>query len=205
VSDEAFPADFFERADPSADRDFYDSPRFVTHIDQRAVSAVGALYEELQISGDVLDLMSSWVSHFLEAPNLTVLGMNEEELLANPQARAKIVQDLNLDPKLPFEAESFDAAVCCVSVDYLTRPVEVFAEVARVLRPGGMFVCTFSNRCFPTKAIRGWLRSGDAEHRAIVESYFRLAGAWDEPVSDTRSSPSSGSDPLYAVWARRTH
>ena len=200
----AFPVGFFDRADQCPDSDFYEFPRFVTHIDDRAISAVGALYQELEITGDVLDLMGSWVSHFLESPNLTVLGMNQEELVANPQASVTVVHDLNADPNLPFQSDSFDAAVCCVSVDYLTWPVEVFADVARVVRPGGKFVCTFSNRRFPTKAIQGWLVADDDEHREIVASYFRLAGGWDEPVTDWSTPWSASSDPLYAVWARRT-
>src|SRR5581483_5035033 len=127
--------------------------------------------------GDVLDLMSSWVSHFRRAPtSLTVLGMNERELRANPEASEVVVHDLNADPVLPFEDHRFDAAICCVSVDYLIQPVEVFADVARVLRPGGPFVCTFSNRCFPTKAIRGWLYASDDEHCSIVAEYFALSG-----------------------------
>jgi SAM-dependent methyltransferase len=171
----------------------------VTHIDDDAIAAVGDLYDELGLSGDVLDLMSSWVSHFHHKPRtLTVLGMNAPELDANPMASATVVHDLNADPVLPFDDGSFDAATCCVSVDYLTQPVAVFAEAARVLRPGGLFVCTFSNRLFPTKAIRGWLYSGDREHCAIVTRYFDLSGGWSEPVVQRRPS---GHDPLYAVWA----
>ena len=104
---------------------------------------------------------------------------------------------------LPFPDRSFDAVVCCVSVDYLVRPIEVFRDVSRALRPGGVFVCTFSNRCFPTKAIRGWLLSTDAQHGEIVAEYFRRAGGWDEPVVERRTSLSHLGDPLYAVWARR--
>ena len=130
--------------------------------------------------------------------------MNDEELAANAQAAATVVHDLNADPVLPLESGSFAAAVCCVSVDYLTRPVEVFADVARVLRPGGPFVCTFSNRCFPTKAIRGWLESTDEQHCAIVATYFRLAGGFAEPVVQRRTPHGHRGDPLFAVWARRT-
>jgi SAM-dependent methyltransferase len=199
-----FPPGFFDRADPSADAVFYSWPRLVTHIDDGAIAAVGALYDELGVAGDVLDLMGSWVSHFRAPPrHLTVLGLNAEELLANPQAAAAVVHDLNRHPGLPFSDASFDAAVCCVSVDYLTRPVEVFAEVARVVRPGGPFVCTFSNRCFPTKAIRGWLTSTDEQHCGIVQAYFRLAGGWDDPVAERRTPARHPGDPLLAVWARR--
>jgi SAM-dependent methyltransferase len=129
--------------------------------------------------------------------------MNRDELEANPQASATVVHDLNQDPRLPFADASFDAVVCCVSVDYLTKPVDVFADVARVVRPDGPFVCTFSNRCFPTKAIRGWLASSDEEHCAIVATYFRLAGGWTDPVAQRRTPPLHVGDPLYAVWARR--
>ena len=201
----AFPPRFFDRADPSSDAAFYSWPRLVTHIDDAAIAAVGALYDELRITGTVLDLMGSWVSHFRRAPtHLTVLGMNAEELAANRQARASVVHDLNRSPRLPFTSGSFDAAVCCVSVDYLTRPVQVFADVARVLRAGGPFVCTFSNRCFPTRAIRGWLHATDEQHCEIVARYFRLAGGWSEPVVERRTPPTHRGDPLFAVWASAT-
>jgi SAM-dependent methyltransferase len=146
--------------------------------------------------------MSSWVSHFQEAPDhLTVLGMNERELMANGQAQARVVHDLNVDPHLPFGDATFDDAVCCVSVDYLTRPIEVFREVGRVLRPRGRFVCTFSNRLFATKAINGWRMSGDREHIAIVKAYFDRSRAFGEVTSQLRTDPGRPGDPLYAVWA----
>jgi SAM-dependent methyltransferase len=198
-----FPPGFFDRADEGNDSRFYSSPRLVTHIDEGAIAAVGALYEELGVAGTVLDLMSSWISHFRHEPEqLVVLGLNATELAANSHAAARVVQDLNEQPALPFAAASFDAAVCCVSVDYLVRPVEVFREVSRVLRAGGLFVCTFSNRCFPSKAIRGWLAASDPEHGSIVAQYFRSSGGFDEPVRERRSPAGSPGDPLFAVWAR---
>ncbi len=200
-----FPPGFFDRADPSGDDGFYAPPRLVTHIDAAAIAAVGALYDELAVDGTVLDLMGSWVSHFRRPPaELTVLGMNAAELDANPVATRTVVHDLNADPLLPFADAAFDDAVCCVSVDYLVRPVEVFAEVARVVRSGGRFVCTFSNRCFPTKAIRGWLATSDAEHCEIVAEYFQRAGGWDEPVVERRTGLEHRGDPLFAVWALRS-
>jgi SAM-dependent methyltransferase len=193
---------FFARGDPTPDPMFYSWPRFVTHIDDDAIAAVGALYDELAIDGEVLDLMSSWVSHFSQTPRrLTVLGMNAEELTANPQAAEAVVHDLNEDPRLPFADSSFDAAVCCVSVDYLVHPIAVFRDVARVVRPGGPFVCTFSNRCFPTKAIAGWLYANDAQRCALVADYFRQAGGWAEPTVEQRTPAHHFGDPLYAVWA----
>ena len=197
-----FPDNFFARGDETPDSDFYEYPRYVTHIDDGAIGAVGALYEELHVRGAVLDLMSSWVSHFRETPEaLTVLGMNADELAANPQAHAWLVHDLNANPMLPFADDAFDHATCCVSVDYLTRPIEVFREVARVVRPKGLLVCTFSNRLFPTKAIRGWLGSPDAAHLAIVAEYFAAAGAY-EPAETRQCDTPPGGDPLFAVWAR---
>ena len=205
MDDVDFSPGFFDRADPSSDADFYSWPRLVTHIDAPAIAAVGALYDELEITGTVLDVMSSWVSHFRDAPaHLTVLGMNAQELEANRQAHAAVVHDLNAEPHLPFASGSFDAVVCCVSVDYLTRPIEVFTDVARVCRPGAPFVCTFSNRCFPTRAIRGWLSSTDEQHCEIVARYFRSAGGWGSPVVSRRTPLSHPGDPLYAVWAYRS-
>ena len=198
-----FPEGFFARSDELDDPSFYSFPRLVTHIDDGAIAAVGALYEELGIDGDVLDLCSSWVSHFRTAPRaLVAVGMNASELAANPMATTWLVHDLNQEPALPFADGSFDAAVCCVSVDYLVRPIEVFAAVGRALRPGGLFVCTFSNRCFPTKAIAGWLATDDTGHLAIVSEYFRQAGCFDEPVA-RRCIPETDhrGDPLFAVWA----
>ncbi len=209
VDPTARPPGFFDRQDPSDDADFYASPRFVTHIDDGAITAVSALYDELGVpDGRVLDLMSSWVSHLSRRPSegLVVLGMNDAELRANPLAESTVLQDLNRDPQLPFEDAAFDSVLCCVSVDYLVRPVEVLREAARVLRPGGQVVCTFSNRCFPTKAIRGWLLTDDEEHVSIVSSYLSEAGFVD--VAGQLRTPASGGfrgyrdDPLYGVWGR---
>ena len=199
-----FPPGFFDRIDPSSDVRFYASPRFVTHIDDGAIAAVGELYLELGIGGSVLDLCSSWVSHFVVPPDeLVGLGLNADELLANPALAAYVVQDLNADPVLPFADAAFDHAVCCVSVDYLTRPLEVFAEVARVLRPGGLFACTFSNRMFPTKAIRGWLAAREGERPAIVRAYFAATPGFGAATADLRTDPSASGDPLWGVWAPR--
>ena len=199
-----FPPHFFDRADETADEDFYAPDRLVTHIDTGAIAAVSALYRELELDGDVLDLCSSWVSHFDPPPaRLVALGMNATELAANAAASSWVVRNLNDDPTLPFDDATFDAVACCVSVDYLTRPLEVFSEVARVLRPRGVFACTFSNRCFPTKAIRGWLSTDDRGHCAIVRTYFESTPPFGEPVVEHRN-PGARGDPLYAVWARVT-
>lgn len=205
-----FPPRFFDRTDEACDDRFYDAPRLVTHIDDGAIAAVAALYTELGLcgpeSGPVLDIMSSWVSHFSEKPAwLTVIGMNAYELEANEMADERVVLDLNTGPTttMPFPDAHFAAAVCCVSVDYLIRPIEVFREIARVLRPEAPFVCTFSNRCFPTKAIRGWLGTDDRAHVALVVEYFERSGGWTEIRAELRTPSNRRGDPLYAVWARR--
>ncbi len=196
-----FPAGFFDREDESNDDRFYAVDRLLTHIDAGAIAAVSELYAELGLTGEVLDICSSWISHFSVPPRrLVALGMNANELAANDAASEWLVHDLNIDPTLPFDDSSFDAVTCCVSVDYLTRPLEVFAEVVRVLRPGGLFVCTFSNRCFPTKVIRGWLSTSDEGHCAIVSAYFELTDGFDEPTVHLRN-PGAPGDPLYAAWA----
>lgn len=207
-----YPSWFFDRDDPRPDTQFYGQPRMVTHIDDGAIAAVGQLYAELGLDGSarrpvrVLDLMSSWVSHLASAPaELVVMGLNEAELDANEQATERVLQDLNADPRLPFADRSFDAVLCCVAVDYLTRPVEVLAEAARVLRPGAPVVLTFSNRCFPSKAIHGWLATDDAGRGAVVVDYLRRAGGFGEPELSLRTpSRRYRGDPLYAVVAHRT-
>jgi len=197
------PDGFFARMDEADDAHFYVEPRLVTHIDDGAIAAVGELYEELGIEGDVLDLMSSWISHLRRPPrSLTVLGMNATELGANPMATARVVHDLNADPRMPFEDASFDDVVCCVSVDYLTRPIEVFREASRVLRPGGRFVCTFSNRVFMTKAIAAWLYADDTERCRIVAEYFERSRVFGTVTIARRTPIGHPGDPLFAVWAQ---
>jgi SAM-dependent methyltransferase len=194
----------FGRIDESPDPAFYAAPRLVTHIDAGAIAAVTALYEELlPESGAVLDLMSSWRSHLPDGRTGPVvgLGLNAEEMADNPQLDEVVVHDVNVEPRLPFDDGAFAAVVCCVSVQYLVRPLETFAEVARVLRPGGPVVVTFSNRCFPTKAVAAWRAGDDEDHLLLVDAYLRAVPALGPPT--TRSHRPRGGDPLYAVWARR--
>ena len=214
--EDAFPPGFFTREDERPDATFYAPTRLVTHIDDGAIAAVSDLYAELGVDGSsgeprrVLDLMSSWVSHLRTPPaELVVLGMNRTELDANPMATERVVQDLNADPRLPFADASFDAVLCCVSIDYLIRPVEVLAEAARVLRPGPPVVPTFSNRLFPTKAVAGWLGADEDLRCSIAAEYLRRAGGFTTPEATLRTPPAPDrggryrGDPLYAVVAHR--
>lgn len=194
----------FDRIDEGDDSAFYAPPRLVTHIDETAIAALTECYRALlPAGGAVLDLMSSWVSHLppeLRLGECVGHGMNAEELAANPRLTRRFVQDLNRETALPLDGGHFDAALCCVSVQYLQKPIEVFAEVRRVLRPGAPFIVSFSNRCFWTKAVAIW-RSLDMPRQAgLVSLYAERAGFASVEarlLADGRSS-----DPLVAIVAR---
>jgi SAM-dependent methyltransferase len=213
-----FADDPFARLDPRDDREFYAAPRFVPHLDATAIARVAALYGRFLRPGmRVLDLMSSWVSHLPDAPAglaVTGLGLNAEELARNPRLATRVVHDLNAEPRLPFADAAFDAAVCTVSVEYLTRPFEVFAEVARVLAPGAPFVVTFSERWFPSKVVRIWKDLHPFERIGLVIDYFRRSGRYADlhsesirglprPDDDKYADTLALSDPVYAVWGAR--
>jgi SAM-dependent methyltransferase len=197
----------FRRYDESPDGFFYRQPRLVVHIDTAAIEAVTQLYRELFPSGGaILDLMSSWVSHLppeVSFGRVVGLGLNEPELAANPRLDAYVVQDLNQNPRLAFESSSFDAAAICVSIQYLTQPVAVLREVGRVLKPGAPIAITFSNRCFPTKAVAIWQALDDAGHADLITRYLTDAGNWTTIETLDRSPGEFGGDPLFAVVARR--
>lgn len=201
-----WPAEFFDREDPTPDGQFYAEPRKVVHIDLYAIQAVMNLYRELvPANGVILDLMSSWRSHLpdeVKYSRVVGLGMNEAEMHENPQLNEVVRHDLNLDPTLPFDDGSFDAALCCVSIQYMTRPVEVLKEVARTLKPGAPFIITFSNRCFPTKAIKLWRSTDDRAHGQIVSLYFATSGEFEQVTFQDRS-PGAQFDPLVAVWGKK--
>lgn len=198
-----YPSEAFRREDPTDDRVFYALPRKVVHIDDAAIAAASALYGELlPREGRLLDLMSSWRSHLpagFGQADVLGLGMNAEEMADNPQLREYVVHDLNRQPALPFEDAAFTGAFCTVSIQYLVHPVEVFAEVRRVLQPDSPFVVTFSNRCFPTKAVAIWLAASSKQHMELVQSYFAASGSWKDVHAEIRL-PADQSDPLYAVW-----
>jgi hypothetical protein len=194
------PPTAFDKADPSPDAEFYSFPRFVTHIDDSAIAAVTQVYRELLPAGGiVLDLMSSWVSHLPEDvayASVVGHGMNVEELAANPRLSRWFVQDLNIEPALPLDDGGFDGVCLCVSVQYLQRPVDVFGQVRRVLRPGAAFVVSFSNRCFPAKAVAIWQAFSSPDQQRLVGAYMRAAGFTD--VAQRESMPLRG-DPLWVV------
>ncbi len=200
------PPHAFDKRDPSPDGLFYANPRFVAHIDARAVAAVTDLYRRiLPPGGAILDLMSSWISHLpgeVVYREVAGLGMSEAELAANPRLTARFVQDLNRTPILPLEDERFDAAAICVSVQYLQKPVDVLREVARVLKPGAPLAITFSDRCFPTKAVAIWTALDGPGHAQLVSLYLEEAG-FDGVEATALLARDRGGDPLWAVVGRR--
>jgi SAM-dependent methyltransferase len=209
MTDSRLKPSFFEREDESDDSIFYAEPRLLVHIDEHAIESARRLYADLLPKhAALLDLMSSYRSHMppeLEWTRLAGLGMNDTELRENDQLTDYAVTDINADPQLPYGDAEFDGAVVTVSVQYMTRPVETFREVARVLKPGAPFIVTYSNRMFPTKAVRIWRALDDRERAALISVYFRESGGFGNVTIEDRSIDIGGyNDPLFAVWARRT-
>ena len=199
------PSEAFRRIDETTDEKFYDFPRFVTHIDDGAINCVTELYREFfPKNGAIADLMSSWVSHLpedVEYARVAATGMNAAELAANPRLSEYVVQNLNANQTLPFGDEEFDGAAICVSVQYLVQPGVVFREIGRVLKSDAPLVVTFSNRCFPTKAVYAWNALDDDGHIELVREYFARSGSFAEQIEVRRHQPRGG-DPLFGVIGR---
>lgn len=204
------------KLDPSSDRAFYSSPRFVTHVDENFIDQLTQLYRErLQPHTRILDMMSSWVSHLpeeIEFDHVEGHGLNEDELARNPRLNHYFIQNLNENPRLPFADLEFDAVLNTVSVQYLQYPEAVFSEIHRILKPGGIAIISFSNRMFYQKAIAAWREGTEASRVELVKSYFNSVSGFSQPEVITHSSnvPSflqmlgvAGSDPFYAVIASR--
>jgi hypothetical protein len=200
------PPGAFDRIDESDDALFYDEPRLVYHIDEGAVAALTRFYRSVLPQGGVLlDLMSSWVSHLpadIAYAEIIGLGLNGAELAANPRLGRRFVQDLNRQPALPLADAAVDAAMICVSIQYLQQPLAVLREVLRALRPGGPVVIGFSNRCFWTKAVAVWRALDDDGHAELVRLYLRHAGF--EAIETHRLAEwiEDRQDPIIAVVGR---
>ena len=208
----------FDRRDEQPDTKFYETPRLVQHIDDTAIEMVRNTYGRFLASGmDVLDLMSSWQSHIpnsLELKRFSGLGLNKEELKRNRQLNDFTVQDINQSKVLPYKDKSFDAVLNTVSIEYLTDPDTTFNEIARILRPGGYFIITFSNRWFPPKVISVWEELHEFERMGLVIEYFIRSGSFSNlqtysirglprPHTDKYYPQLRFSDPIFAVWGQR--
>jgi hypothetical protein len=207
----------FSRLDESDDRHFYAIDRFVSHLDEVALATVEKILDTLIVEEDpvILDLMASWDSHMpdrLRSSRIVGLGLNQNELKRNSALSEFVIHDLNSVSRLPFPDSTFDAVVNTVSVDYMTKPVQVFKDAGRVLRPGGLFLVIFSNRMFPEKAVEIWRGSNEEERILLVEAFFREAGVFEKPalfVSKGRPRPKNDkyadrgipSDPIFALYA----
>ena len=203
-----FSPEFFEREDESHDARFYAEPRMVVHIDEQAIAAVSQLFLDLISPGsEVLDLMSSWRSHWPQGhpkARMVGLGLNAAEMQANPDLDQYVIHNVNEVPVLPFEDESFDAVVITVSVQYVTHPVETFQQVNRILKTGGVLIVTFSNRMFPTKAVRIWRVSTDRGRMGLVADYLEEAGNFLEVHGDLANPETSPpGDPIFFVTSRK--
>ena len=200
------PKGAFTKIDGEEDEHFYEEPRLVYHIDDNAVAALTDFYRTVLPAGGVLlDLMSSWVSHLPPETQYAEIighGMNATELAANKRLARWFVQNLNRDPALPLADASIDAAMICVSVQYLEEPIAVLREVAGVLRPGGPVVISFSNRCFWTKAVAVWRALGDDGHAALVERYLRTAGFAQAETYRLAEWVEDQQDPLIVLVGR---
>lgn len=204
------------KLDTTSDALFYDYPRFVTHVDEGFISQLKNLYRErLQPNGRILDMMSSWVSHLpddVDFESVVGHGMNADELAKNPQLDDYFVQNLNEDQTLPLEDKSFDAVLNAVSVQYLQYPEAVFAEIYRVLKPGGIAIISFSNRMFYQKAIAVWRDSSEPKRIELVKKYFESVPGFSTPevianqptIAPILQMLGMGyADPFYAVIAER--
>ena len=198
--------DFF-RADEGDDENFYTLPRLVYHIDEPAVASLTQYYRaNIPAGSNILDICSSWVSHYpLEFKDkmkrISGTGMNPLELMANDQLSDYEARNLNVNPNLPYEDNTFDVVTCVVSVDYLTKPIEVLTEARRVLKPGGKIILSQSNRCFPSKAIAMWLKMNDRQHLELINGYGKYAGFGPGKAFDiTASVPGEQfNDPMFIV------
>jgi SAM-dependent methyltransferase len=202
------------KLDTSNDLLFYDTPRLVTHVDRQFIHTLTELYRDrLQPQTRILDLMSSWVSHL--PPEITFSevvghGMNAEELAQNPRLHRYHVQNLNQDQVLPYGDRYFDAVLNTVSVQYLQFPERVFAEIHRILKPGGIVIISFSNRMFYQKAIQAWRDGSDHDRLHLVAHYLgSVTDGFTKPEAIVQA-PAWGlnfwggsSDPFYAVIAHR--
>jgi len=211
--------DAFSRQDESDDGRFYALDRLVDHLDAVALETVERLIDTLVVEKRpaILDLMASWDSHIpksLEADEVVGLGLNENELSRNQALTEFVLHDLNRDPALPFEDDRFDVVLNTVSVDYMTRPFEVFREVARVLKPGGLYLVIFSNRMFPEKAVKIWRECSEPERVILVEDFFHGSDSFEapsvfrskgkpRPKDDKYADRGIPSDPIYAVYAEK--
>lgn len=198
--------------DSSDDQLFYAEPRFVHHLDGAFRERLTALYRDrIPAHAEVLDLMSSWVSHLPDDVTYGRVighGLNEKELAANKRLDSHWLQNLNVDQQIPLHSDSVDAVLIVAGWQYLQYPEAVAAELLRIIRPGGQLIVAFSNRMFFTKAPQVWADGSDRDHLATVAQVL-MAQGWPRPeliAEQTRAKGWQGliggtGDPFFAVIA----
>jgi len=202
------------KIDRSDDGLFYAEPRFVQHLDGGFRARLTELYRQrLPAGAQLLDLMTSWVSHLPEEIGYASVighGLNAAELQANPRLDRFWVQNLNRDQTLPLEAASVDGVLITAGWQYLQQPEAIAAELLRILRPGGQLIVAFSNRMFAQKAPQIWLDGSDQDHLRVVARIL-VAQGWPQPellAEPTRPPGPLGwlggqGDPFFAVIASK--
>lgn len=209
----------FARVDESDDAEFYRSGKYYDHFDWNLLAAVERIVRAHDIPDRpvVLDLMAGLHSHLpggVAATRVVGLGLDRDALERNPALDEVVLHDLNREPCLPFPDGTFDLVLCVAAVEYMTRPVEVFREAARVLTPGGLYVVASSERASPRKAVRSWLEADVTQRVALVRSYLDRAGVFDEPgvsvagaaepesvAEDSRDGEDAAAGTVCAVYA----
>jgi len=212
----------FSRQDPSSDSSFYSAPRYVTHIDDAAISSLRTYYSTaLPTQGKILDFCSSWISHYPKSVEdaaaknelqIIGMGMNKAELEANDVLNhGRLLIDLNVDPDIASGLSKaklvditapdslLDASTVVVSIDYLIKPVAVLSSLLAVTKPGGTVHLTISNRCFPTKAISRWLRISEEERLQMVGDFLHFAGWHEIELVELSNGKDAGQPSTFAV------
>lgn len=213
----------YRRLDESSDSLFYKTPRFTEHVDKDAVNSLmklhdsiiketaSSLYNDNSRMISILDICASHVSHLPSNYNkfeaiknnvmIVGIGMNRDELEANPALTNNYVIDLNENPKIPLPDNSFDVVLLQLSIDYLIHPIDVLSQAARVLKPNGRIVISFSNRLFFDKAISSWTGKADIEHIELVGRYLLATKEFGSLNAIDATVSKNNVDPIYAVTA----
>ncbi|MEP7022790.1 MAG: class I SAM-dependent methyltransferase [Actinomycetota bacterium] len=161
-----------------------------------------ALRQYVQAPADVLDFgcASGGLTRAMAATGLRVTACDiSAQMLRQAAAQSPPgeVDWVRLGPDwqvLPFAAGSFDAVVAFSVLEYVADPGMVLAECARVLRPGGVLLCTVPDLTSPVR----WL-----EWLAATAGRWRVAGRSPVAGAAARRWPRLGSYLTYLQVSRQ--
>lgn len=169
-----------EKIDLADDQIFYSNPRYVHHLSLSFRDRLTNLYSKYLFAHHViLDLMSSWVSHLprdMKFQSVIGHGLNKDELNSNKLLNRSWTQDLNINQTLPLEDLSIDAVLIVAGWQYLQFPEFIAEEVYRVVKQGGIFMISFSNRAFWSKAPNIWSESNMVQRSEYITSILEQIG-----------------------------